>query len=113
MCRSSWEEGRLWAAVTASGGPLVGMMGTKPLRAGGKRLRVNAVTRGQGTLSAELLRGDEPIPGFTRADCVPFRGDEKAAVLRWTGGDHCPAEEVRLRFYLTQTRLYSFEWAAE
>ncbi len=31
MCRASWEEGRLWAAVTASGGPLEGMLGTKTL----------------------------------------------------------------------------------
>ena len=28
-CRASWKAGRLWAAVTASGGPMEGMLGTK------------------------------------------------------------------------------------
>lgn len=111
MCRSSWPEGRLWAAVTASGGPLEGMLGTNLLSAGGKRLHVNAATVREGQLEAELLNGDEPIPGFTRADCTSFRGDEKSAVISWKGGDRCPSEKVRVRFYLNRTRLYSFDWA--
>jgi hypothetical protein len=110
MCRSSWEEGRLWAAVTASGGNLEGMLGTRELSAGGKQLFVNAVTVGDGKVEAELLQGDEPIPGFARADCLPFTGDEKRGVIRWKGGNCCPQEKVRVRFYLNRARLYSFEW---
>ena len=113
MCRASWEDGRLWAAVTASGGPLEGMLGSKALSVGGKRLYVNAVTVQDGILQAELLKGNDPVPGFTREDCMPFRGDEKSAMIRWKGGDICPAEQVRVRFYLTRARLYSFDWAEE
>ncbi len=110
MCRASWSEGRLWAAVTASGGPLEGQLATKVQRVGGKRLEVNAVTLGDGTLEVELLKDDQPIPGFTRADCTPFRGDEKSAQIRWRGGERCPAEQVRTRFYLKRARFYGFEW---
>src|SRR4029077_5356568 len=88
-------------------------LGTKPLSAGGKCLTVNAVTVGDGRLEAELLQDNNPIPDFTRADCVPFQGNSKAGPIRWKGGDHCPAEKVRVRFYLKQARLYSFDWAAQ
>jgi hypothetical protein len=113
MCRSFWPEGRLWAAVTASGGPLEGMLGTKLLSVGGKHLSVNAVTVGDGKLEAELLKEGQPIPGFMRSDSIPFQGDSKSGVIRWRGGDRCPAEQVQLRFYLNRTRLYSFDWTAE
>lgn len=126
-CRASWKLGRLWAAVTASGGPMEGMLGTKPLSVGGKRLFVNAQTIRDGSLQVELLQGksipgregpladdvvvdEKPIPGFSRADCTPFKGDSEAALIQWKGGDRVPADEVRARFYLNQTRLYSFDW---
>ena len=112
MCRSSWPEGRLWAAVTASGGPLEGRLGTGPLAIGGKSMTVNAVTIGDGKIEAELLQGDQPIPGFARADCMPFQGDSNAGLIRWKGGDGCPAEKARVRFYLTRARLYSFDRSA-
>ena len=126
-CRASWKLGRLWAAVTASGGPMGGMLGTKPLSVGGKRLRVNAQTIRDGSLQVELLKGtsvsgleaelpddlvidEKPIPGFSRADCTAFKGDSEAAFIRWKGGDRVPVDQVRARFYFNQTRLYSFDW---
>jgi hypothetical protein len=126
-CRASWKAGRLWAAVTASGGPMEGMLGTKTLSVGGKRLRVNAATIRDGSLQVELLKGksipgregplaeglvqdEKPIPGFSRADCKVFKGDNESALIQWKGGDRCPAGELRTRFYLNQTRLYSFDW---
>ncbi len=129
-CRASWKAGRLWAAVTASGGPMEGILGTKTLSVGGKHLRVNAVTVRDGSLQVELLKGksipgregplregvvqdETPIPGFSRADCNVFRGDSDSALIQWKGGDRCPAGEVRARFYLNQTRLYSFDWTEE
>jgi hypothetical protein len=110
MCRASWAEGRLWGAVTASGGPLEGQMATKMQPAGGKHLRVNAVTVGDGSLEVELLQDEKPIPGFARADCMAFRGDEKSALIRWKGGDRCPVEQARARFYLRRARFYAFDW---
>jgi hypothetical protein len=120
----------LWAAVTASGGPLEGMLGTKTLSVGGKRLRVNAVTARDGSLQVVLLQGksipgregpladdvvadEKPIPGFSRDDCTFFKGDSESALIRWKGGDRCPVDEIRARFYLNRTRLYSFDWTAE
>jgi hypothetical protein len=126
-CRASWKLGRLWAAVTASGGPMEGMLGTKPLSVSGKRLRINAQTVRNGSLQVELLQGksvpgregplapdfvsdEKPIPGFSREDCTPFKGDSEGAFIKWKGGDRVPAGEIRARFYLNQTRLYSFDW---
>jgi hypothetical protein len=126
-CRASWKLGRLWAAVTASGGPLEGMLGTKSLSVKGKRLRINAQTIRDGSLQVELLQGktvpgregplaedavydEHPIPGFSRADCAVFKGDSEEAFIQWKGGDRVPVESVRARFYLNQTRLYSFDW---
>jgi hypothetical protein len=126
-CRASWKLGRLWAAVTASGGPLEGMLGTKPLSVEGKQLRVNAQTIRAGSLQVELLEGkslpgregpiaddvvvdEKPIPGFSRADCTPFTGDSESSLIKWKGGDRVPAKQVRARFYLSQARLYSFDW---
>jgi hypothetical protein len=126
-CRASWKLGRLWAAVTASGGPLEGMLGTKPLSVKGKRLRINAQTIRDGSLQVELLEGksvpgregplaseavfdEKPIPGFSRADCVVFKGDSESAYIQWKGGDRVLAESVRARFYFNQTRLYSLDW---
>ena len=109
MCRSSWAEGRLWAAVTASGGPLEGMLGTKTLSAGGKYLKLNAATMTGGRIEAEILKDERPLTGFTRQDSRPFVGDDRSALLSWKGGDLCPVDDVRLRFYLNRARLYSFE----
>ena len=104
-----------------------GILGTKTLSVQGKRLRVNAATIRDGHLQVELLQGksipgregplaegfledEKPIPGFSRADCVTFQGDDEAAQITWRGGDRCPMDQVRARFYLKQTRLYSFDW---
>jgi hypothetical protein len=110
MCRSSWPEGRLWAAVTASGGPLEGMLGTAPVSVAGKSLYINAITVGEGRIEAELLRDEKPIPGFSRQDSIPFRGDQKSAVIGWRGRRRAPAGQLRLRLYLSRARLYSFDW---
>lgn len=109
-CRASWKEGRLWAAVTASGGPMEGFLGTTTIAVGGKRLCVNAKTVRDGSVEVELLQDGKAIPGFSRADCTPFKGDEMAGPIRWKGGDRCPAEKVRARFFIKQARLYSYDW---
>ena len=104
-----------------------GMLGTKQLSVSGKRLKVNAQTIRDGSLQVELVQGkfipgregplpedfvieEKPIPGFSRADCMPFKGDSEGAFIQWKGGDRVPVEQVRARFYLNQTRLYSFDW---
>ena len=94
-------------------GDLPGTLLTRSQAAGGKRLEVNASTPRGGALTAELVSGGKPVPGFGREDCVPFQGDATAAAIRWKGGDRCPAETVQLRLHLQRARLYGFEWKAQ
>lgn len=110
LCRASWEEGRLWAAVTATGGPVEGTLMTRNIQVAGKEFRVNAVTLKEGALTAELVVNGKPLSGFSRADCVPIRGNHRSTVIRWKRGSKCPVENVQVRFYLQRTRLYGFEF---
>ena len=110
MCRASWEKGRLWAAVTATGGPVVGTLMTHNIQAAGKEFVVNAVTQKDGTLTAELVVNGKPLRGFSRSDCVPIRGNQHSAVIRWKRGSKCPVENVQVRFYLQRARLYGFDF---
>jgi hypothetical protein len=109
LCRASWEVGRLWAAVTATGGNMEGTLMTRILSTGGKEVTVNVATMKDGTLTAELVKNGKPVRGFTRADCKPIRGDHHAALLRWKGGNRCPTENVQIRFYLQRAKLYGFD----
>ena len=112
LCRASWEEGRLWGAVTASGGNLYGDMLTRELKSSGQQVTVNVVTVRDGSLEAEWVLDGQPIPGFTRADCTVVQGDHRAALVTWTGGDVCPVEKAQLRFFIRRARLYGFDLQA-
>lgn len=119
LCRASWRFDRLYALVPAAGGPTLGIAVTKPQELEGKRLRVNLVTRppkrasrpglDEGYLQVELLdAGGKPLPGFTRDDCPPLRGDHAALKVQWTGGDQAPERASQARFYLKRAFLYGF-----
>ncbi|MAE65003.1 MAG: hypothetical protein CMJ18_12100 [Phycisphaeraceae bacterium] len=102
----------MWAAVPASGGPREGMLETKPqVDVAGKRLLINAVTRADGCVHAELVGTDgEVITGFERDACQAFSGDVKCAPMAWKGGEVCPCDGVQLRLILKRARLYGFAW---
>ena len=111
LCRASWQTDRYWAAVSAAGGPHEGTLTSFLLPAGGKRLSVNAVTStvGQGELTAELVDSEgRAIEGFGRSEYQAWQGDDKAKILRWSGGNVCPAEHAAVRFYIKRARLYGF-----
>ena len=124
LCRARWEKGRLWAAVPAAGGPTEAEFTTMPLdNVVGKQLVINAVTHGDGAVTAELCL---PIPsghpkswdgepgkgpaGFSFTDARAFRGDEKLHVFSWKGGSRAPRDGVMLRFRIKRAKLYGFEW---
>jgi hypothetical protein len=91
----------------ASGGTLT----TRLVTFQGKHAFVN-FDAPQGELRVEILdeKGD-PIPPFTRENCVPVRGDRTLEPVRWSSMQDLSAvagRKVRLRFHLTGGRLYAF-----
>ena len=102
---------RLDRWVSVDGGQDKGTLTTKPISFTGKRLVINADARG-GAVAAELLNAaGDPIPGFGRDNCRPFRGDSVRHVLKWRDGSNLGSLQdtpVRLRFILTNAKLYSF-----
>jgi hypothetical protein len=124
LCRASWQYARMYALIAAAGGPTVGIAVTKRQDLGGKKLYVNLVTRpakktsvsrfDEGYLRVELIDvNDNPIPKFSRADCLPLRGDHHRLQVRWTGGKTIPKEASKARFYLKRVSLYGFDFMDE
>ena len=91
-----------------------GELTTRPVSFSGRHLFVNADCS-RGELRAEILdREHRVIPGFSREDCRPVRGDSTRVLLRWNGTDdmsRLSSAPVRIRFFLTRGRLYAF-WIA-
>lgn len=110
MCRASWEVGRMWAAIPACGGPVEAHLTTPMLECAGKQIRLNAVTLGDGEVTVELLDKErKPIPGFSRAEAIPFRGDDKLAGFRWKNAATINVEKAHVRLYLKRARLYGYQ----
>lgn len=78
-----------------------------------KTMLLNA-DAGSGEVQAQVLAADgRPIPGFTRTDCEPIRGDVLAAPVRWGQPLSTLADRpVRLEFFLKNARLYALELTA-
>ncbi len=123
LCRATWEYDRMFALASNAGGPTIGVATTKPAEIAGKSLLLNLKTRPQkkaskpgvdeGYLQVELLDADgNPIPGFTREDCQPVKGDYRLVKVQWKGGEQSPANATQARFYLKRTFLYGFEFRA-
>ena len=75
---------------------------------------VNADAEG-GEITAELVTPyGEPVPGCTRADCIPITGNGKNQELRWRDVPHPWALHrdhlggVLVRFHLRNAKLYSY-----
>jgi len=93
-----------------------GTLTTLPVRFGGKHLFVNVDAKG-GELRVEVLddRGGV-IPRFSRAKCVPIRTDSTLQRVRWKGTrdlSRLARKPVRLRFHLSNGRLYAFWVSSE
>ena len=103
-----------------------GTFTSKPLLFTGNGLVINAQTSGDGYVTAEILdAGGNVIEGLSRAFCYEFRGDEARHVVAWKANPEGRVEgkiaylarsamawgrEIRLRFYLKQAKLYSFQF---
>jgi hypothetical protein len=88
-----------------------GTLTTRPLRFTGTHLFVN-VDADDGELRVEVLdEGGNALERFSRARCVPVRGDDTRRRVRWRGASDLSSlagTSVRLRFHLRGGRLYSF-----
>ncbi|MDE0042319.1 MAG: hypothetical protein OXT74_09805, partial [Candidatus Poribacteria bacterium] len=72
-------------------------------------LEVNADAEG-GQVRVELCGADgRVLDGFSREDCLPLSGDELRWQVKWRAGDISRVEgDVKLRFLLDRSKLYSF-----
>ena len=80
----------------------------------GKELHVNAKAD-VGQFRVEVLDEQSfPIPGFTRDECDPMHADRCDFVVRWKENaslGKLRGRPIRLRFYLENTRFYSYRMA--
>jgi hypothetical protein len=103
-----------------------GIIITRPLITDGVSLIINARCRGSGSIVAEILDvHDAVLRGFSRQECDEFAGDSVRHTMSWKGNtaipvgstvraDYPKAEVERfrkVRFYLSDAELYSFEFA--
>jgi len=96
------------------------MLTTKPFKFAGDHLRINTDAR-DGELAVEILEYDNkyhsidvtPIKGFTRSECIPFKGDKIRHTIAWKQGsklDSLKGKTIKLKFYLRHAKLYSFQF---
>jgi hypothetical protein len=102
-----------WASLDA--GRYEGTVTTKVLRGAEGPLAVNFLTArgkayGTGWLKVEVLdEHGKPISGYSLADCNVLRGDHLNQVVTWKTREALPTgRPIRLRFVMTDARLYSF-----
>lgn len=121
LCRAGWRADRMYALASSAGGPTVGEGTTTARELGKKELWVNLRTRPakkaskpgfhEGYLQVELLDKDgKPLPGFSRTDCVPLKGDHESIRVTWAGGTAAPLEARQAKFYLMRAFLYGFDF---
>ena len=100
--------------VSMRAGNKEGFLTTEKLSFDGKYFFVNADVKAKGAqLKVELLDADgNPIPGFTKRDCVVMRGADKTKqLITWKGKQdltELKGRTIRAKFYLTRGDLYAF-----
>ena len=91
-----------------------GTLLTKSLVFTGSQIHLNFSTSGAGSLRVELQdESGQAIEGFALEDCEELFGDELERVVRWERGGDVSAlagEQVRLRFVLSDTDLFAFQF---
>ncbi len=84
---------------------------SKLLTFNGSYLFVNANVTG--ALCAELLdESNEVISGFSKQECVPFKGNSTKSMLTWSGRRNdlssLKNKVVKIKFYISEGEIYSF-----
>lgn len=96
--------------VSLSANPLQeGILVTRPFRADGGSLVVNAKCNPSGYVQAEVAQGDGGvIPGLEKGNCIPFGGDAVARPITWKDKRDLPRGWLKLYFYVNDADLYTF-----
>jgi len=93
----------------------LGYARTRMLQFSGGRFFVNANTAGS-LLTVECLdENRRPLPGFSRADCLGFRGNSTCAEIRWKNGvslSSLAGRPIRFLFRMERGDFYSF-WVTD
>lgn len=113
---ATWSPGRL-AGIEAQGGR--GEFFTMPQTFTGAQVEINARTGSGGYIFSELWAKTpsgtaEPLPGYTFADSVPFRGNQFSAPCLWRGKNdlsELQGRDLIVRFNLSDAKLFTLQFA--
>ena len=85
---------------------------TRPVRAAGGALHLNAAVRPRGEIRVEARdAAGNPLDGFRAADCIPISGDGTRLPVRWrerTGDPGWSGRDVTFRISLREAELFAF-----
>jgi hypothetical protein len=105
------QEGFASLAAGAEGATLV----TRPLRAAGGALQVNAAVRLGGEIRVEVQdAAGNALDGYRAGDCTPIRADGVRLPVWWGDRSGDPAwsqRDIRLTFTLRDAELFGFNFA--
>src|SRR5262249_14211526 len=97
--------------VSMDAGKTAGTLTTRPCLFRGRHCFVN-IDAPKGELRVEILdRDGTAIPPFTRANCTAIHAVRTAQRVQWKGAADLAkvaGQTVKLRFHLTNGKLYSF-----
>ena len=81
---------------------------------GDTMLLLNASTSAAGDIRCEIRdEANQPIPGFTLAECTPLYGDDLELIMTWKNGPDITSlanRPVILHFELRDADIYSFRF---
>ena len=90
-----------------------GCVTTNPFIFDGSALLLNAKANFFASVRVEALdQQGHPIPGYTLEESVPMTEDRVDYVVRWNNRkdiSKLSGRPIKLRFYLTNSRLYSYQ----
>ena len=89
-----------------------GILLTRPLQVQGSELEINA-SSSDGAIQVEVLsEAGETIAGYERSSCPILSADSLCRQIRWKEEKSLKdlqGQRIRLKFYLSNARLYSFQ----
>lgn len=102
---------RLDGFISVDAGATEGTLTTRPFVFGGSKLVINAEAK-TGQVLVEILDVDgQPLARFNKRDCDPVHVDRVRQTITWNGKSNLASvagNPIKLRFYLKNTRLFSF-----